>query len=115
MTAAQKLMQEPLQALPARLRQCLVGMQFEFYSAPFVGRLYGIMFRRGLIDDVPQELNGKQIKVQYTSVMAMTQRQSGDVKYPARPITALAPMTAFDPQVTDIVDTRHRLPELLWA
>lgn len=86
-----------------RLLAPMLGrQQFEFL-APFVGRLYAIMNRRGQIDPVPQELNNVQIKVQYTSVMAMTQRQS-EMTNIQRGLSALAPMTAFDPQVTDIVD-----------
>ncbi len=40
----------------------------------FIERLYGIMYRNGLLMEVPEELEGQNIKIEYVSILAQAQR-----------------------------------------
>lgn len=77
-------------------------MQAEFLQ-PLVERLYKIMERRGLIPEVPAELTDVELKIQYTSVMAMSQRLS-EVQAIRRTMQEIAPFMAMDPNVAHNFD-----------
>lgn len=98
-TEVQQRVEQSLRLLAPMLGR----QQFEFLS-PLVQRLFGIMSRRGMLDAVPAELNKVPLKVQYVSVMAMTQKQS-EMTNINRGIQSLAPLTAIDPSVSDLIDS----------
>lgn len=100
MTAAE-VNQRVEQAL--RFLAPMLGRQTTEVLAPTIERVYGIMSRRNLFDPIPAELQNVLLKIQYSSVMAMTQRQS-EMMNINRGLQALAPLSAFDPSVTDIID-----------
>jgi hypothetical protein len=81
------------------LAPMLGRQQFEFLQ-PLIERVYSIMERRGEIDDVPQELAGIPLKVQYISVVAMSQRLS-EVQAVRRTMQDIAPFMSIDPNARD--------------
>lgn len=81
----------------------MLGRQNYEFLTKLVERVYGIMDRRNEFDDVPSELNGVPLKVRYSSVMAMQQRQS-DMMNVTRGMQAVAPLIAMDPGVQDVID-----------
>lgn len=70
---------------------------------PTVERVYNIMQRKGMFPPPPRELNGIPLKVQYTSVMAMAQRQS-QVQNIQRTMQAITPFASADPRMLQIFD-----------
>jgi hypothetical protein len=44
---------------------------------PLIDRTFGIMLRNGLIPPAPEELQGKELKVEYISILAQAQRAVG--------------------------------------
>lgn len=99
---ATEVMERTEQALRF-LGPMLGRMQAEFLQ-PMVERLYAIMDRRGLIPEAPAQLNGLELKVQYTSVMAASQRLS-EIQAIRRTMQEIAPFAAIDPSVGDNIDT----------
>lgn len=81
----------------------MLGRQQSEFLAPLIMRVYSILDRRGELPDVPAELDGVPLKIQYTSVMAMSQRLS-EVQNIQRTMTNIAPFTAADPSVLDNFD-----------
>ena len=76
--------------------------QFEFLQ-PLIERVYAILDRKGLIPPVPAELADKPLKIQYSSVMAMSQRLSelGNIQ---RTMQNIAPFASSDPTVLDNIN-----------
>ncbi len=97
-TEVQQRMEQSLRFLAPML-----GRQQSEFLAPLIERVYGIMSRRNMFEAVPPELNGVPLKVRYSSVIAMTQRQSEMVNI-QRGLQALAPLLAMDQTVADVVD-----------
>jgi hypothetical protein len=77
-------------------------MQAEFLQ-PLIERLYKIMDRLGMIPEVPAELTDIELKVQYTSVMAMSQRLS-EVQSIRRTMQEIAPFMSMNPNIADNFD-----------
>lgn len=80
----------------------LARLQVEFLQ-PMVERLYKIMDRRGKIQPVPEELTDIEIKVQFSSVIALSQRMS-EVQNIQRTMQNIAPFQALDPAIGDNID-----------
>ena len=70
---------------------------------PLIDRTFAIAFRRGLIPTPPPELNGIELKVEYSSIMAAAQRllKIGGVD---RFVATVGNMAAVDPTVLDKVN-----------
>lgn len=68
---------------------------------PTVERVYKICDRKGLFPPPPPELNNVPLQVQYTSVMAMAQRQS-QVQNIQRTMQAITPFASADPRMLRI-------------
>lgn len=96
-TEVQQRMEQSLRFLAPML-----GRQQSEFLSPLVERVYGIMARRGMFEAVPPDLNGVPLKVRYSSVMAMTQRQSEMINI-QRGLAALGPLIAMDPSVADVI------------
>lgn len=78
-------------------------MQKEFLQ-PLIERLFNIMMRRGLLAEVPAELDGVELKVTYVSVTAMAQRLS-ELQNIQRTMQQMTPFAAIDPACMDNFDT----------
>jgi hypothetical protein len=46
-------------------------------EAPVIERYLGVLFRRGYLPPPPPELQGQDIRIEYTSVLAQAQKQAG--------------------------------------
>lgn len=68
---------------------------------PIVDRLFGIMARRNLLPQpIPQILQGRDLRVQYTSLLAKAQRAS-EAQSLVSAMQLIQPMLAVDPSVAD--------------
>lgn len=70
---------------------------------PLVSRTYGILERKDKLPAVPRELNGVPLKIRYSSVMAMQQRQS-ELGSMRRTMQEAAPFMAINPQLNNLFD-----------
>ena len=55
----------------------LIERQMSEMLDPMITRIAGIMTRRGMFPDVPEELQGMDIKIEYMSILANIQKQAG--------------------------------------
>jgi hypothetical protein len=78
----------------------MLGRQQSEFLKPLVDRVFGIMLRRGMFLPIPEALKGRELKVQYSSIMAMTQRQS-EVQNIQRTMSTMAPFISLNPEVAD--------------
>lgn len=86
-----------------RLLGPLLGrMEFEFLK-PLVERVYGIMERRGLFDEKPEDLRGRKIIPRYISTIARSQRL-GELNSMLKGLEALGPVMQVDPDIVDNFD-----------
>jgi hypothetical protein len=76
--------------------------QYEFLQ-PLVERVYAMLDRRGDLPEPPAELQGVPLKIQYTSVMAMSQRMS-ELTNIQRTFTNAAPIFSAQPETMDNID-----------
>lgn len=74
-------------------------MQTEFLK-PLIDRLYDIMDRRGMIDLPPQALQGRNLAVRYSSVIARSQRAS-EGRAILNTFQNTVPFIQLDPTVAD--------------
>ena len=88
----------------------LVRQHFELLR-PLVDRLFGIMVRKGLIPTAPAAIQGKDIKVRYTSLIARAQRMQ-ELQGVNRAIATLQPLAAVVPTVMDVVKTDEVVREV---
>lgn len=70
---------------------------------PQTVRLFGIMWRAGMIDEPPEILRGRDLKVTYVSPLARQQR-IGEARAVAEFYQIMEPILKLDPTVADIVD-----------
>lgn len=81
----------------------MIGRQTTECLEPKVERAYNILDRRGELPAPPAELKGVALKIQYTSVMAMSQRMS-ELTSIQRTLTNAAPIMSAQPEVMDNLD-----------
>jgi hypothetical protein len=72
---------------------------------PLIDRVYAMMERRGLLPEVPQELDGVKLKVEYLSIMAQAQKLVGVVAIDRFMGTAL-------PIIQGFPEARHKIDVL---
>lgn len=77
---------------------------------PLVERTFSIMCRRGVVPAPPPEIEGKDLKVQYVSLIAQAQKQSG-MNAMERGLAFTAQLAQGNPQVLDKVDFDAALTE----
>lgn len=70
---------------------------------PAINRVFGIMFRGGLLPPAPPEIRGGEIQVQYVSMLAEAQRATSTAGI-ERLLSLVGSMAAVDPQVLDKLD-----------
>jgi hypothetical protein len=86
-----------------RLLGPMLGRQQSEFLRPMIDRVWDICERRGLIKDIPEELRGKVIDVQYSSLIAKSQRVSEGQNI-LRTIQAVTPFLQLDPNVKDLIN-----------
>lgn len=77
-------------------------LQSEFLS-PLVSRVFGIMMRNGEFDQVPEGLQGKEIKVEYVSPISRAQKQTEAEAF-TQTINFLAPLVQMRPDILENFD-----------
>jgi hypothetical protein len=85
-------------------------MQSEFLR-PVIERVYDIMDRREMFDDAPEILRDRDLDIQYTSMIARTQKQ-GEARAILRTIEQSTPFISADPSILDNIDGNKALKEL---
>lgn len=78
-------------------------MQSEFLR-PLVDRCFAMAYRRGKLPQAPPDLQGKELTVRYSSMIARAQKMS-EVTNIGRTIQAIAPFVQVDPNAMDNFDT----------
>lgn len=79
--------------------------------AQLIDRTFGIMERRGLIPEAPEELEGQDLKVEYESVLVQAQKRVGLAGFHEFTNTALR-IAEVNPAVLDKVDFEQGMDEL---
>lgn len=92
-----------------QLGPVLERLNTELYD-PLIDRAFMLMLRRGLIPPPPQELQGVEIRVEYTSMLAQAQRALETVGI-ERVVGMAGQVFAFYPEVVDKLDTDKLLEE----
>ena len=77
---------------------------------PLIERTFAIMFRRGVIPVPPPEIEGENMKIQYVSMIAQAQKQSGMAAL-QQGISFTASLAQAQPQVLDKIDFDAALEE----
>jgi hypothetical protein len=85
----------------------LSRMRSEFLR-PVIDRAFDIMERRGLIKPAPEVLRDMELDVQYTSMIARTQKQ-GEARAILRTIEQATPFISADPSVLDNINGNEAL------
>ena len=98
MMTATEVMQRTEEAM--RLLGPMLGRMHQEYLKPMIERVYAIMLKRNKLPPVPVELDGIQLDVKYSSLIAKAQRMS-DVQNITRTLETVAPFLQLDPQGAD--------------
>jgi hypothetical protein len=90
------------------LEPVLTRLMYDFLD-PLVMRIYAIMERRGLLPEVPEELHNQAYRIEYTSILAKSQKQTAQygldmVMDAARKIMELQVGAGERPQILDNLD-----------
>jgi len=82
---------------------------------PVVDRTFGIMYRNQRIPEPPEELQGRELKVEYVSLLAQAQKAVGtmSIEQFMRFISASAQMYQEALDIMDIDETAEEYAELL--
>ena len=81
----------------------LVGRQQAEFLRPMIDRVFAIMLRRGMFDEPPQKLSGRNIDVRYSSALMQLQREARAVAI-SRTIQDMVPFIQLDQSVADLID-----------
>lgn len=100
MTATQVL--QITEQVMQTLNPILGRMQAEDLG-PMIDRVFGIMLRAGMFDEPPEAIQGQEIKVEYVSPVAKTQR-IGEARAIAQLYEIALPMLQANPQLADNLD-----------
>lgn len=84
----------------ARLLGPLLGRQNHEFLKPMINRVFNIMFKRGLFREVPRQLEGRELQVRYSSMIAKAQRLNQATSI-VRAQQLIQPFIALDPSVAD--------------
>jgi len=86
-----------------RLLAPVMGRQQSELLRPLVSRTFEIMMRRELLLPAPEELEGRQIDIQYSSLIAKAQRVQ-EAQSITRTLEQAAAFIQLDPTVVDNLD-----------
>jgi len=89
------------------LMQRLIGptlgrMEME-YLKPILNRVFNLMLRKGALGEIPQVLEGKDIRVKFVGPVARAQRLN-EIAAIERWVGSILPMAEFNPEVLDNID-----------
>jgi hypothetical protein len=73
------------------------------YLQPLIERVFGILFRAGVLGQPPKTLAGKEYKVKYISPMARAQKME-DITSIERLMQNVGAIAQFKPEVLDLID-----------
>ena len=77
-------------------------VQNEFLTK-IIDRLFAILQRAGAFPETPEELDGQDLKIEYTNPLAKNQRSRELLGF-NRALQSVGPLIELDPDLTDIVD-----------
>jgi len=77
-------------------------VQTEFLSK-IIDRLFAILMRAGGFPEVPEELEGQDLKIEYTNPLSKNQR-ARELLALNRALQSVGPLIEIDPDLTDVVD-----------
>lgn len=81
----------------------VLGRQQAELLRPLIDRVFSIMEDKDMIEPAPDILKGRNLDVQYSSMIAKSQRQ-GEARSISRTIEQAAPFISADPSVLDNID-----------
>lgn len=81
----------------------MLGRQQSEFLRPMIDRVFDIMARKNLIPQAPEVLQGSRVDVQYSSMIAKSQRVNQGQSI-ARTLQAVSPFIQLDPAVSDNFD-----------
>lgn len=86
-----------------RLLGPVLGRQQSEFLRPMIDRVFEIMARKGLIPEAPEAIQGSVIDVQYSSVIARSQRATVGQNI-LKTMEAATPFINLDPSVKDLIN-----------
>lgn len=92
-----------------RLLGPILGRMESELLGPIISRVFGILARQGALPDQPQELDGREFRIEYVSPIALAQRGQ-KVERAVQMLTIAGQMAAFDPNVMARFDGDNFLP-----
>jgi len=102
MMTATEVMQRTEEQL--RLLGPILGRQQAEFLKPMVDRLFDLMWKRGMIEQPPAILQGRDLGVRYSSFMAKAQRATEGQSI-MRWLEAVSPFINLNNAVSDVIDT----------
>lgn len=89
----------------------VLGRQQSELLRPLIDRVFEILQRKGKIPQAPAALEGRVIDVQYSSMIARSQRQ-GEAKAILRTVEQATPFISANPALLDLIDGEKALRSL---
>lgn len=86
-----------------RLMAPAISRQQSEFLDPLIDRVFGILLRKGYFGEVPQQLSGVELKVEYVSPVAKAQRMTQVMAF-QRMMETLAQVAAVKPEIVDKID-----------
>lgn len=77
---------------------------------PLIDRCFNIMLRRGVIPPAPEELQGKALKIEYTSIMAQALKLMG-IANVEKSVQFVGAMAQLDPKALDKLDVDEAIDD----
>jgi hypothetical protein len=104
-TGPQMTATEVLQRTEERMRLLgpLLGRQQAEFLRPLIDRVFGIMVRRGMFAEAPEQLSGANLDVTYTSTIARVQKTT-EARNIQQMFASAAPFLQLDPSGVDNFD-----------
>lgn len=101
MMTATEVLQRTEEAM--RLLGPMLGRQQVEFLNPLIDRVFNICLRRNMFPEPPLELQGRDLSVKYSSLIAKAQRVN-EAQSIIRAFSAIAPFIQNDPSVSQILD-----------
>lgn len=86
-----------------RLMAPAISRQQSEFLDPLIDRVFGILLRKGYFGEIPQQLAGVELKVDYVSPVAKAQRMTQVMAF-QRMMETLAQVAAVKPEILDKID-----------
>lgn len=86
-----------------RMMGPILGRLNDELLKPIIDRVFGIMFRKGLLGEIPKQLKGKDLEIRYVSQISKAQR-SGEADTFTRVMQSVMPILEMQPQMLENID-----------